>query len=646
MTEKRGEAHIPSLSYRPALDGVRAVAVLAVMIFHGANSALPGGWLGVDLFFVISGFLITTLLLTERDTWGSTDFVSFWAGRARRLFPALAVMIGAVLVLSSVLTMPARRPALGSDTLAAVGYIANWNFLSSGEAYFGAVTEPSPLLHTWSLAVEEQFYIVFPFVVLVLTTFFGRRMRVLVLAAAACLSAGWMAYLYDPAASPDRVYYGTDTRAHELLIGAAFAALLLIDERTARRVAAACRWLALPAVLVVGAAFAGWDEDHAFTFRGGLFVFSLLSAIIIVACWTRAPSLLTRALGSLPMRSIGVVSYGLYLWHWPVMVFLNEVRVGFGGVGLLLIQLAIAGVLAAASYRWIEMPIRRNGWSALIPRDRQVARVLVAATVPVLVIGAIVMPQSPWYARPASAAGSGGDVRVEAPATPAIGAAPLTLYLIGDSVPAGLTAYFPAKQHPNIAIRSSVTPACHDPFPGLRLLDGKAGGDFDNCPRFVQGLGGEISAAQPDVVAFFVTQSMVFDRQLGDRVIAAGTPDYRQFITESLTELHDRVMSSGAKHFVVITQSCHQLPARDGEYVDRLNDTKRIRWINGVTVDWAQANDVPVIDQYALLCSGGFHDTINGRQMYEDYIHFSPEGSQEFWKWLAPELTAVAGSAG
>ena len=645
MTERREEAHIPSLSYRPALDGLRAVAVLAVMIFHGAASALPGGWLGVDLFFVISGFLITTLLLTERDTWGSTDFVRFWAGRARRLFPALAVMLGVVLVLSSVLTMPARRPAVGTDALAAISYIANWNFLSSGEAYFGAVTEPSPLLHTWSLSVEEQFYIAFPFVVVVLTTFCGRRMRVLVLAAGACLSASWMAYLFDPAVAPDRVYYGTDTRAHELLIGAAFAALLLIDERITQRVATACRWLAPPAVLVVIAAFLWWDENRAFTFRGGLAIFSILSAIVIVACWTRAPGRLTRALGSRPMRSMGVVSYGLYLWHWPVMVFLDEVRVGFGGIGLLLLQLALAGFLAAASYRWIEMPIRRNGWSALIPRDRQAARVVVAAAVPALIIGAFVMPQSSWYVRPASASGSGGDVRVEGVA-PVPGAAPLTLYFIGDSVPAGLTAYFPAKQHPNIAIRSATVPSCHDPFPGLRVLDGKAGGDFLQCPQVVKGLGGEIAAVQPDVVAFFVTQSMVFDRELDGKLIAAGTPEYERFITESLTKLHDRVISSGAKHFAVVTQACRQLPYREGQYVERLNDTERVTWINDVVVDWARTHDAAVIDEYALLCSGGYHDTINGQQMYEDYIHFSPAGSREFWKWLAPELTTVAGSAG
>lgn len=645
MTGERGAGHAPSLSYRPALDGLRAVAVIAVMIFHGASESLPGGWLGVDLFFVISGFLITTLLLTERDRWGSTDFVSFWAGRARRLFPALAVMIAVVLVLSSVLTMPVRRPAIGSDALSAIGYIANWNFLSGGEAYFGAVTEPSPLLHTWSLAVEEQFYIIFPFVVVVLTTFCGRRMRAVVLAAAACASAAWMAYLFDPALPPDRVYYGTDTRAHELLIGAACAALLLIDDRVTRRVAAVCRRLAVPAALVVVAAFVWWDETRAFTFRGGLAIFAVLSAIVLVACWTRSPGRLMAFLSSRPMRSIGVVSYGLYLWHWPVMVFLDEVRMGFGGVVLLLLQLALTGVLAAASYRWIEMPIRRNGWSALIPRDRQAARVVVVAAVPALVIGAIVMPQSNWYVRPISASTSGGDVRVDA-AAPAVGAAPLTLYLIGDSVPAGLTGYFPADQHPNITIRSSTTPSCHDPFPGLRVLNGNSGEDFKNCPDFVRRLGGEIAAAQPDVVAFFVTQSMVFDRKVDDRVIAAGTPEYRRFITRSLTELQDRVMSSGAKHFAVVTQSCHQLPAREGEYVERLNDTDRVRWINDVAVDWARAKDVPVIDQFALLCSGGFHDTINGRQMYEDYIHFSREGAREFWKWLAPKLTAVAGGTG
>ena len=397
------------------------------MIFHGDASALSGGWLGVDLFFVISGFLITTLLLTERDRWGSTDFVSFWAGRARRLFPALAVMLGVVLALSSVLTIPVRRPAVGTDALAAIAYIANWNFLSNGEAYFGAVTEPSPLLHTWSLAVEEQFYIVFPFVVVALTTFCGRRMRVLVLAAAACLSAGWMAYLFHPAVGPDRVYYGTDTRAHELLIGAAFAALLLIDERITKRVATVCRWLAPPAALVVVAAFLWWDENRAFTFRGGLAVFAdplgvhhrgLLDTVTGPA--DSGPGLPADAIdrrGQLRAIPLALARHGV-----P-----QRAACGLRWCLLLVLQLALSGVLAAASYRWIEMPIRRNGWSALIPRDRQVARVVVVAAVPALVIGTFVMPQSPWYVRPASASASAGDVRVEA-AAPAPLAAPLTLY--------------------------------------------------------------------------------------------------------------------------------------------------------------------------------------------------------------------------
>jgi hypothetical protein len=345
------------------------------------------------------------------------------------------------------------------------------------------------------------------------------------------------------------------------------------------------------------------------------------------------------------MRSIGIISYGLYLWHWPVMVFLNEQRVGFGGVALLVLQLALSGVLAAVSYRWIERPIRRNGWSAVIPRDRQLARVVVVAAVPALVVGTIVMPQSPWYVRPVSASASAGDVRVDAAAAKP-GVAPSTVYFIGDSVSAGLTEHFPAERYPNIAIRSGTVPACHDPFPGLRVLDGNAGGDFDNCPRFVRRLGGEIAAVQPDVVAFFVTQSMMFDRELDGREIAAGTPEYRRFITESLSALHERVMSAGAAHFAVVTQACHQLPPREGEYDDRLNDAQRVTWINDVAVDWATTHDAPVIDQYGLLCTGGFHDTINGRQMYGDYIHFTRAGSRELWKWLAPQLTAVAGSAG
>ena len=169
-----------SLPYRPALDGLRGVAVAAVVVFHLNKSALPGGWRGVDLFFVLSGFLITSLLLTEHNRWGRISLGGFWASRARRLLPSLVLMLLAVLTASAFLAEHGRRPAIGGDVLAAFFYVANWRFLLGDEQYFATIAMPSPVRHTWSLSIEEQFYFVFPLLLAALLVVVRRRVQLAV----------------------------------------------------------------------------------------------------------------------------------------------------------------------------------------------------------------------------------------------------------------------------------------------------------------------------------------------------------------------------------------------------------------------------------------------------------------------------------
>lgn len=215
--------------YQPALDGVRACAVLAVLLFHGGVAALPGGFLGVDAFFVLSGFLITSLLLAERSSTGRTDLVAFWGRRARRLLPALLLVLATVAVVSRWLLPPTELPALRLDSLAAVAYLANWRMMFRGGDYFAATGAPSPLQHTWSLGIEEQFYLIWPLVFLAAVVVArGRRIRLILLVialAGAVASALASALLYSPV-NVDRDYYGTDTRAVALLVGCGLAVLL------------------------------------------------------------------------------------------------------------------------------------------------------------------------------------------------------------------------------------------------------------------------------------------------------------------------------------------------------------------------------------------------------------------------------------
>lgn len=344
-----------SLRHRPGLDGLRAVAVAAVFLFHARPGALPGGWLGVDIFFVLSGFLITTVLLTDRERRGRIDLTDFWLARARRLLPAVVLVLLAVVGASYFWTFPARRQAITGDAIASWFYYANWHFLRGDEAYFAAVANPSPLRHMWSLAVEEQFYLLYPLLLVALIALLGRSRRLTTaLALLAVASAGLMAALHIPGLDPSRVYYGTDTRAQQLLVGAVAASLLApgspVTKRTRIAIDTWGRALAIPALLVLLLAFRVVRESTEGIFEGGLFALAVVTVLVVIAAASPNPSPVQRALSWGPLRHLGVISYGVYLWHWPVIVFLGADRMGFGGWPLAVAQAVITS-------RWRKRPI-------------------------------------------------------------------------------------------------------------------------------------------------------------------------------------------------------------------------------------------------------------------------------------------------
>ena len=220
--------HEARLAYMPALDGIRALAVAAVLLYHGEVSWAQGGYLGVDAFFVLSGFLITSLLLAEWRGEGRIALSAFWARRARRLLPALFLVLAGVAVYGAVVAAPVELDQLRRDGLSALGYVANWGQIFSHQSYFQSFAAPSPLRHTWSLAIEEQFYLVWPLLVAGVLRWRRGSFRSLTMITGALLvaSATWMVLLYTPGADPTRVYYGTDTRAQSLLMGALLALVL------------------------------------------------------------------------------------------------------------------------------------------------------------------------------------------------------------------------------------------------------------------------------------------------------------------------------------------------------------------------------------------------------------------------------------
>lgn len=352
-----------SRRYMPGLDGLRALSVLAVIAYHLNLNWAPGGLLGVGIFFVLSGYLITDQLLSEWRRSRSVDLAGFWIRRARRLLPAMFLML-ACTALWLLLFDRSRLVELQGDFASAVLYFNNWWLIYHEVSYFESFGPPSPLGHLWSLAIEEQFYLLWPLLLVVGVKIAPRRGRLmLLLLGGALISALAMAWIYVPGLDPSRVYYGTDTRVFALLIGAALAAAWPsegLGERMSRR---SRTWLdatgafSLALILwMIGTA----DEYGQFLYYGGLALLSVLSALAIAAL-AHPSGLLARALGSRPLRWIGVRSYSLYIWHYPVIVLTSPA----GDTGdvqpvRMLLQLTVSFALASLSWRFVEEPIRRG----------------------------------------------------------------------------------------------------------------------------------------------------------------------------------------------------------------------------------------------------------------------------------------------
>ncbi len=361
----------------PALDGVRALAVSAVIAYHLGLGWAPGGLLGVGVFFTLSGYLITDLLLAQWDG-GRRRLADFWARRARRLLPALYVMLAVVSVWVAC-GFHARLADVRGQTVSALLYVNNWWQIVHHVSYFAQLGPPSPLEHLWSLAVEEQFYVVWPWLLLIGVWLVRERRRSIkvrprlagVTLALAAASAIEMALLYHPSLDPSRVYDGSDTRAFGLLLGAALA-MVWPSRALTGRVTARARSIidAGGAVGLAGIVVLVWrtNEYSPFLYRGGLVLLSL-ATVLVVAAGAHPASRLARGLGSAPLRWVGVRSYGIYLWHQPIIVLTTPASSHAVAPLRAVAQVAASVLLAALSWRFVEEPIRHGAlgrtWTSL-----------------------------------------------------------------------------------------------------------------------------------------------------------------------------------------------------------------------------------------------------------------------------------------
>lgn len=622
----------PRLRHEPALDGLRGLAVVAVVVFHLGH--LRGGFLGVDLFFVLSGFLITSLLVAEREADGRIDLRAFWVRRARRLLPALLTMLVGVAVLLATLTPVADRPRFRGDALATLGYVANWHRMSADVSYWQIFSQPSPLDHTWSLAIEEQFYVVWPVLALVVLALGagGRRgVRLLgaVSAAGAVLSLALLAAVYSPI-DTNRAYFGTDTRLGPTLLGAALAAFL---SRRARRERPPSPRAELAGVLAL--AWIGWsvvavDGHGSWYYRGGLVTFALAAAAVIAVVTGGPGGLLARALSLRPLAGLGAISYGVYLWHWPVIVYLTADRVPVDGPVLAALRVAVTLAVAYASYRLVEQPIRRGSL-----RGRTAALVTAAAMVGVAAVTVVVTRG------PTAVAGEAGPASTDArpysifPGDDAPADATRVL-LVGDSGPIylGPELVEEAGRGTEVVAAMSSQLFCTPAAVGgrLRYPDGRVEDRPDCTDTRHEAWAKAVDRFRPDVVLYYLANAGGLGEGLLDgRWVADCDADYDAYLENVLVE-DLALLGAGGATVVVATSPYVDIPTAESRpRVDCRNATYR-RVIDRVP-------GARIVDLNAFVAA---ETAAAGRSLLRDFVHLDHEGATRVARWLVPQIPALA----
>lgn len=446
----------------PALDGLRALAVTAVVLYHFGLPWAGAGYIGVDVFFVLSGYLITSLLVGHHRSAGNVGLQTFWARRARRLLPALFLMLAGTSVWAYLDRAHVALATFRSDALATLLYVANWHQILAHQSYFSQFAAPSPLSHTWSLAIEEQFYLAWPLLVAGCLALRARpslrrrsartrhpRLPLLVMATLlAAASVADMASAYHGQSDTSAVYYSTLTRAFELL-GGGVLAIVLVDRPSVGRVRRA--GLDLAATIAIAGLVVVWLDASGppgWMYRGGFVATVVCAAVVIAACATREPGVIGRVLSVAPLRYLGRISYGVYLWHWPIIVFLTPATTGLGGAPLDLLRAALTLAISVTSYHLVEVPLRRASFAGW--RRRAAAPLAAVATAGVILVATVATPvavagassarsteRAPRGDLPATVAGGPYPVSprppVPSPSTPSP-ADPVRVMVIGDSV--------------------------------------------------------------------------------------------------------------------------------------------------------------------------------------------------------------------
>lgn len=676
--EPPGDTPSSHLPHEPALDGLRGVAVALVLAFHAGFTGLAGGFLGVSAFFTLSGFLITRLLLVEHDRYGRIDLLAFWGRRFRRLLPASLLCLAGVLLFAATVATTGQRHALPGDVLAAVLDVENWHFILGGVGYATVVAAPSPLQHFWSLAIEEQFYLLFPPVMVLLL---GRRAaltrrdrrrqrsRLLhALGAGIVVSVALGVWLFRPGGSPLRAYYGTGVRASELLVGCLLAVVL---HRRAPFRRQGPRWALAAASLVSLAVLTWlWSTQHvgsALLYRGGLVLHAALVGVLIVSAIQPASPVKT-IFGVRPLAVLGRISYGVYLFHWPIFLWLDPSRASAPTWVVQATRVALTLAVAALSYHLLELPIRHRRAGT----NRSLAFALPAAAA-ALCLGAAGLAFNAAPARGNAVevglreSVSNAPVHVDAahgtPPSPL--GRPVRVATAGDSLAYQISYVFSPW---TTVLRDRIDIVDTTAVPGCGLIergelterdaaisgqnlerlrkDGDASGP---CRTVTERNAKLLQRARPDVV---IAISGVWDtadhRFPGDHKFRGpGDPVYDQELLSEYQQRIDQWRSGGAAVVWAEWPCIAPAPMADGGTMPTGFDPGRMRYLkDNILVRLARANpDVRFVDLSRGLCPGGAfraQDQSGHRLRMDDGMHITADGAALARDQLVPEVMAAA----
>ena len=626
-----------------------------MLLYHAGMPWARGALLSMDVFFALSGFLITSLLVSEWRRRGAVSLKAFWARRARRLVPGLVVVLLGIAAFIAFVTPVTERASVRGDALATIGYAANWRFVFAGKGYFDQFADPSPLLHMWSLAVEEQFYLVWPLVAVAVFVVsrrragaYGRsrgtRNLALVAAVGAVASAGLMAWLSFRGAEPSRLYYGTDTRAQALLVGAALAAARPAAAWGLGRRAGA-------ALQAVGFAAAGlivfwWhvvDGQSDWLYRGGFFAVAVGVVVVIAAVVEMPSGPLAGLLSFPPLRYVGQISYGLYLWHWPVFLYLTHARTGLTGTALLMLRLVTTVAIAAASYHFVEDPIRRK--RLRLPRPA-VAMPATAMSVAGILVVATTGPAAPNVSGLDERTGqlvAAAPTATGGPGRPGV-ARPVRVLVAGDSVALTLGRVLaPDAPRHDVSLFNAGLVGCGLARGGPVRHDGEESDPLARCEGWPALRAEEVSRFDPDVAVQLVGRWDVLDRMHDGYWTHVGEPGYDDYLRSEMNRSVDVLSARGAK-VILLTAPCFGPRERPDGGIWPENDPARVDAFNQIVRDVAAGRPdvVRVIDFEAMVCPGGQYVAgIDGVPLRYDGIHIDPAAGPYLTPRLLPDIVRV-----